>query len=83
MCLETLGTGDLEDAHDMANMAPRAPHAQHPLIRAYSGICRHSRLFGPQIVQVHELSGGESVVVIRTGGLRRLQRKVRSLQNLG
>ena len=83
MCLETLGTGDIAEAWDMANMAPPAPRAQHPLIRSYSGICRHSRLFGPQVVHVHELSGGETVAIIRTGGLRRLQRKIRSLRNLG
>ena len=80
MCIETLGTGDLRHAQDMANMAPPAPRAQHPFIRAYSDICRHSRLFGPQIVRVHELSGGETIAIIRTGGLRRLQRKIRSLR---
>ena len=55
------------------------PGSPHPQVRAYRAVARHPRLFGIQIVRVHELNGGETVAVIRTGGLRRLQRRVRAL----
>lgn len=83
LCIEVVEPGEIDDAQEMANRAPAPARSRHPAIRAYADVCRHARLFGPQIVHVHELSGGESVVVIRTGGLRRLQRKVRSIVNRG
>jgi hypothetical protein len=54
------------------------PRPEHPCIRNYNGIVRNRRVFGAQIVYVMELSGGESVGIIRTGGLRRLQRRWRA-----
>lgn len=55
------------------------PASPHPRVRAYRAVARHPRLFGIQLVHMRELDGGETVAVIRTGGLRRLQRRVRAL----
>ena len=80
LCLETIEPGSLA----AADAPPYPPAAtQHPRVRAYRALARNRRLFGPQIVHLHELSGGEQVAVIRTGGLRRLQSRIRGRINLG
>ena len=80
LCMETLDPASLPDV----DLPPHPPAgAQHPSVRAYATVARDRRCFGPQIVHVHELSGGEQVAVIRTGGLRRLQRHIRGRLNLG
>jgi len=55
------------------------PQGDHPLCSAYSDVARSPSTSGVHVVRQYELPGGESVCVIRTGGLRRLQRRVRRL----
>ncbi len=57
---------------------PPPPHAPHPYVRCYGELARHPRCSGLQVVREHVLEGGESVAVIHTGAIRRLQRKWRT-----
>ena len=59
------------------------PQGGHPLCSAYTDLACSPFTSGVHVVQQYELPGGESVCVIRTGGLRRLQRRVRRLLALG
>jgi hypothetical protein len=78
MMLERLEPDATTDLSAVTACAPPVQRAPHPHVRAYAAVARHPRLFGPQIVHMHELSGGETVAIIRTGGLRRLQRVCRT-----
>lgn len=59
-------------------MVPAPANAPHPSIRAFARVARSPRVFGVQVVRPIRLPGGETVAVVRTGGLRRLQRACRA-----
>ena len=51
---------------------------QHPYIRNYKHIVNDPRYYKLDIVQTQMLEGGECVAVIKTGLLKKLQRRWRS-----
>ena len=68
----------INDALSAQNSAPEAARTRHPSVRAFSRVARSSRIFGVQVVRHMQLPGGELVALVRTGGLRRLQRACRA-----
>ena len=78
LCLDTL---DAEELGDEWPLVPPPPAQPHPMVRNYAEVARHPRCFGAQVVRLFRAVGGETLAIIRTGGLRRLQRRIRARLN--
>ena len=79
LLLEKVSNGEWEE--EGAGVCPPQPppcRVPHPLLRNYRSLSRVPRMRGLHIVKEYTLSGGESVAVIHTGAIRRLQKKWRS-----
>ena len=84
LLLETVGYSDWRDeGAKLAAGLPPPARAPHPWLRNYATAARSSRLSGLHIIRETELQGGESVAVIHTGAIRRLQKAWRRTRNGG
>lgn len=80
LCHYTL---DVAELGNELPLVPAPPAQPHPMVRNYADVARHPRCFGVQVVHLFRAAGGEALAVIRTGGLRRLQRRIRARLNPG
>ena len=54
---------------------------QHPTIRNYQHIVSGPNYYKVDIIEMIELSGGEQIAIIKTGGLKTIQRRWRNWMN--